>query len=184
MSHFCNPPEFTLNGKEELLTALANPESLMNFGSKGQPQSCDKRVKSTFIIELIKEIEASGKFPYNSTAYNLAVERLGLPYGDYDGLGESGEGKNKRLSWLVYYAQEFKGNDWLIEQGYSRLTAEMIQQAFDEGKKIELLGESIFGKSRQLYNIRNINGRLYAMLPHKQKYALRVEGQPARLVKG
>lgn len=181
MSHFCKDPEFTLTGREELLAALANPKSLMNFGREGKPQACDKRVKSTFICDLIREIEARGDYPYNRTVYDLAAERLGLPAedrGDYDG-----EGKNQRLSWLVYYNQEFTRHDWLIDNGYQPMTDEMLKMAFSQHKKIEIIGSSMLGGTvKNALTVREIGGTLYAMQPRKRKYALRVAGQPARLI--
>lgn len=110
---------------------------------------------------------------------NLAVERLALGWAKHDDAT-----KNRNLSWLVYYAQEFVGNDWLIENGYSPLTDEMVQAAFERKAKIEIYGESIFGNSKTAFNVREINGKLWVMKPKARNRAIYINRQPAKIVRG
>jgi len=63
-------PDQVLETVEDLKRALADPSFV-----------CDvrRKVKSLWLCNLIREIEASGKYPYNNMVYRFAEDQLGLP---------------------------------------------------------------------------------------------------------
>ena len=162
------PPDQVLETMDDLKRALADPSFV-----------CDvrRKVKSLWLCNLIREIEASGKYPYNNMVYRFAEDQLGLPPTHYDG-----EDKRDILRWLVYWNQDFRGHDDLVRLGFSPLTQEMIDQAFQQKGKIELYSEGMILSGTALYNVHKINNVVYAMKPRSRKFAVRIAGQPARIV--
>ena len=169
-------PVLVLEDKEALLLALAQPDGAV----------CNVRrpVKSLWICDLIRKIEAGGKYPYNQDVYELAERELGLPKTSYHATGE-----RETLSWLVYFNQAYRTADDLRALGYQPLTQSLIDEAYRQGKKIEIhLGEPAIvmagckPETTALYNVRAIGGKCYAMPPRSRNRALRVDGQPAKLV--
>ena len=162
------PPDQVLETMEDLKQALADPSFV-----------CDvrRKVKSLWLCNLIREIEASGKYPYNNMAYRFAEDQLGLPPTHYDG-----EDRRDILRWLVYWNQEFCGHDDLVRLGFSPLTREMIEQAFEQKSRIEIYSEGMISSGTALYNVRKINNVVHLMKPRSRKFAVRIAGQPARIV--
>ncbi len=163
-------PIVTLHLKDEndLRQALDNPE-WMTWKHPGSWQ-----VRSDSIIGIIDEIEAEGKYPYNTDVQRRVETRLGIPRQDDNG---------SPLSRLVYNAQGFRRSDRRIHAGFEPCTQDVIDRA-GEGGQIQLEGETLLGGTGYAtYNVRNIQGKLYAMLPKKRKYALAIQGQPVKITK-
>ena len=169
-------PVLVLEDKEAVRLALAQPD--------GTACNVRRPVKSLWICDLIREIEAGGKYPYNQHVYELAEKELGLPRTNYNA-----PGKCETLSWLVFWNQEYRRADDLQAMGYQSLTQVLIDEAYRQGKIIEIhLGEPAIvmancePKTTAVYNVRQIGGQCYAMPPKSRNRALRVDGQPAKLV--
>lgn len=162
MSEFMPEPSLTLETQADLAAVLATmPEA--------EIRSCRQRIKSVWLIGLIDEIAASGQYPYNATVNKLACERLGLPTADSNHEGTA-------LSWLVYNAQNFRRSDQLIAAGFTPFTPAMLNEAYTIGAKIETVSNTLTPKE--------IDGKLYAMLPKKRKRYIPTSGQPAKIVAG
>jgi len=146
-------PTITLRGEAELREFLANP--VWKDGDNGW------KTDSDFIRAVIDETAQSGVFPYNSTVQCEVERRLGVPCQDDSG---------SVLSCLVYNAQEFRDEARLEAEGWMPMTQEVVDEAFRIGGKIELRGDFI----RQIFNVRKINGKCYAMKPKARNKALAV----------
>lgn len=163
MSEFMGEPSLVLSGKEELLNAMEKSRNL--FGEHKW------LVRSDFVCDCIREIKASGKYPYNSTVWEYVREKLGLPYVRHEHEGDT-------LSLFVYNAQQFVRSDDLKENGYAPLTQEMVDEAFSKKMKIQT-------NSGRVYNVRKIGDRVYAMQPRVRTRALSVDTDtPAKIVRG
>lgn len=69
----------------------------------------------------------------------------------------------------------------MIEDGWTPCTPESLQEAFEQGRKLECLGENIIGCSTiGTLNIREVNGQLYAFPPRKRN-PVDVTGRPVRI---
>lgn len=158
MIGFKKDPVLTLETIEDVRGALANPvwETRDRF-----------EVKSVWMIGIIDEIVASGKYPYNNDVQRLAEKRLGIPPQP-----ESGS----PLSLLVYNAQCYRDSDRKRAAGFVVVTEAMIQSAFDTGSKIECEGGT-------LLTVRQVNGKLYAFKPRKRVWAANPIGYLGKLVK-
>lgn len=155
--------EVLLKDKDELLAALEKDDR-NQWGHDAMWS-----VKSNFICDCIREITASGKYPYNSTVWEHVRAKLGLPYVRFENEGDT-------LSLLVYNAQCYVRHDDLVNAGYSPLTQEMIDQAYNKKMKIETA-------SGRVYNVRKIGDKVYAMKPHARNRALIVDcDTPAKIV--
>ena len=169
MPNFMPEPSLTLDTIEDVRAALANPDEWYEM-----PFPRSWRVKSQWLIGLIDEYAATGKFPYNAEVQRLAEARLGIPRQDDNG---------SALSRLVYNAQRFRRSDQLRADGYAPLTQAMIEEVFARRAHIELMAESVLGNpAPTLLNVREIDGGRYAMLPRKRKWAVKPDGQPAKIV--
>lgn len=163
---FMPAPSITLPDESALRAALEDT-SWMNLTHPGS-----WLVRSQYLIDLIYEISRR-QFPYNSDVQREAEKRLGIPQQDDNG---------SPLSRLVYNAQGFRRSDELRAEGFEPLTADLLRRAFDAKSQIELQGENALGLTvRNLLNVREIRGNLYAMKPRAKKYAVSVQGQPARV---
>jgi hypothetical protein len=173
MTQFIAEPIRTLSTKEELLDFLSVPTRWDN--EEGPMYARESwGTKSVFLISIIDGIVATGKFPYNSDVRKEAERQLGIPEQDEN---------NSILSRLVYMAQRYRDHDNLVRDGYSRLTQEMIEQAYREDKRIQLIGENIVGGvATSIYNPREIGGKVYLMKPKTRKYGIRPDNQPAKIV--
>jgi len=166
--HFAGrSPDRVLETMEDLKRALADPGFVCDVRT---------RIKSLWLCDLIREIKAGGQYPYNMVVYRLAEDRLGLAPTHYDG-----EDARAILKWLVYWNQEFCGHDDLVRLGFSALTQEMIEQAFEQKSGIEIYSEGTMSSGTALYNVRKIGSVVYVMKPRSRKYAVRIAGQPARV---
>lgn len=143
---------------EDVRQALSDPAWHTNIHSKW-------RVKPEWLIGLIDEYEATGKYPYNADIQAIAETRLGLPVSNE---------ANRQLATLVYNAQNYRRDDRLRAAGFEPLTEAMLRSAFEQKVQIET-------QCGNVYNVREIDGKLYAMKPRKRKWAMPVQGQPARL---
>ena len=163
-NHFIGAPVLTLHGIEGVKAALAAPEQWCNLPYPGK-----YRVKSDWIIGLITEIEASGKYPYNLTVAKLAHARLGLPpMTDH-------ELDHGHLATLVYNAQRYRNSDSLVAEGYTPLRESMLQEAFKQKRKIVT-------RCGLTLTVREINGKLWAFKPRKRVQAVALGfDNPAKL---
>src|SRR5271157_4605971 len=167
--HFAErSPDRALETMEDLIAALADPSFVCDVHT---------RIKSLWLCDLIREIKAGGQYPYNMVVYRLAEDRLGFAPTHYDG-----EDRREILRWLVYWNQGFCGHDDLVRLGFSPLTQEMIEQAFQQKSRIEIYSEGMISSGTALYNVRKINNVVHLMKPRSRKFAVRIAGQPARIV--
>lgn len=168
MSYFMPAPKIVLKTMEDVKSAIALDRE--DYG--------DLRygVRSDWLVSIIKEVKASGEFPYNAVIKKAASEELGLPVSDYSNEGDM-------LSLLIYNAQQYARSDACCEAGYEPLTQALIERAFHSKMKIECLGDSVLGQNRSTFTPRNVKGVIRAMLPKSRKYHTPPQGQPARLVK-
>ncbi len=163
---FTPAPSITLPDESALRAALVDT-SWMDL-----PYPNSWLVRSQYLIDLISEI-SQREYPYNAVVQREAEKRLGIARQNDN---------NSPLSRLVYSAQGFRRNDELRAEGFEPLTAELLRRAFDAKAQIELQGENALGGTvRNLLNVREIQGNLYAMKPRAKKYAVSVQGQPARV---
>jgi hypothetical protein len=146
-------------------------------------------VKSVWLMGLIDEIIATtGRdFAYNAEVKKLARERLGLPaLSDADNAKEG-----DALSRLIYNAQNYHHSDKLQAQGFVPFTPELLERVREGGQiqphvtelfKIVVNGQESKTEST-VYNVRTVNGKLYAMKPRKRNSALAPNGQPVKVIK-
>lgn len=167
MSTFKEAPVLTLATIEDVRAVVDQPRNNL-CGFSG---SDIYRIKSTWLIGIIDEIEASGRYPYNIDVRILAEQRLGLPPKTDAEYATEGTG----ISTLIYNAQCYRRSDNLRAAGYEPFTPEVVQRAFETKKRIETLG----GK---LLKVREIAGKLYAMEPRKRNRHFAPEGQPVKIV--
>lgn len=176
MSEFENPPIRILETMEDVRAAIAEaPDRGHICGLKGLDAY---RIKSVWLVSLIDEIVAGGKYPYNADVKKLAEQRLGFPPKTYAQYSQEGDA----LSTLVYNAQKFRRSDNFERQGYEPFTEEVLERAHRTGQAIEFYASGIMGDSIHRLNVRQIGERLYAMKPKKRKMYVPPQGQPVRLV--
>ncbi len=165
MSDFQPKPFLTLDQPATL--------ALLAHGIEALPDSLAKyRVKSTWLCTLLNERAKVDGYQYNSK-FQAWFERQFQ-------LGPFNE-NNSVLSILIYNAQRYRRHDAMIEDGWTPCTPESLQQAFEQGRKLEWLGENIIGGSTiGTLNIRQVNGQLYAFPPRKRN-PVDVTGRPVRI---
>ena len=145
-----------LHGESELIDALNNPEVWDDHHmSKWQ-------VASDFIAEIRAEIELSGKYPYNDTIANLTAQRLNIPITSF-------------LGTLVYNTQGWVSDKKKSDAGWEIITQEMIDTAYANKQKIEVMQEGYLFTTKNLYNVRKIGSKCYAMKPHARNWALTIQ---------
>lgn len=173
---FVEQPAFVLEDQDAVLLVVTQ--------AGNEACHAGKPVKSLWINDLIREIRASGKYPYNRDVYFLAEDRLGLAHTDPDT-----PTKRQTLSWLVYYAQTYCRVDDLKALGYQPLTQKLVDQAYNEGKKVEIhLGEpyivvaGVEPKTTATYAVRQMSGVCYVVPPRTRNKYIPHNGQPAKLV--
>jgi len=166
VSQFTYEPIATLETKEQVCELLksANEE-------KSVFHNYDKwRIKSVWLINLIDEIAAGGQFPYNDLVVEVATSRIGDIH-------------NKFLGILVFNAQKFREHDQLIRSGYMPFTPELLRDAYETGKRIQILGETVLGTDAAvILTPKMMHGNLYAMLPNKRTKHFPPQGQPVKIV--
>ena len=143
----------TLRGEAELRDLLANP--VWKDGDDGW------KTDSDFIRAVIDEIVQGGNYPYNSDVQREVERRLSVPR-----QGDSGT----PLSRLIYTTQTFRHDERLKAEGWQPMTQEVVDEAFRIGGKIELRGDF----TRQIFNVRKIGGKCYAMKPNARNKVLGV----------
>ena len=158
MSDFMQEPYLILHTQADVAAALRDT----SWMKLPYPQSY--RIKSVWLISLIDEIEASGKFPYNADVLEMAENRLGMPprpkRSDYSQEGSP-------LSQLIYNAQQYHHSDRLRTNGFVPLTADLVEKLG--------AGARLLTKGGQTLVIKKIHDQLYAMEPRKRKYAVSLQ---------
>lgn len=149
-----------------LKTQADTEAALLDTSWMERPHPFSWRVKSDWIISLIDECEATRGFAYNAAVVELAAERMGWPE------PKKCPTEGTPLSRLVYNGQRFRDHDQLIAAGFRPLTVDMLQEA-GIGGKIQFPGGSVA-------NVRRIEGKTYLMLPRKRRFAIAIQGQPAK----
>jgi hypothetical protein len=160
-------PMLILETRDEVAAAID-----ANLGTvwKREPYPFAYRIKSHWLIEVIREIVAEGKYPYNSTVKKRAEEQLGLPprsEAEYSTEGDT-------LSLLIYNAQCYRDSDDLIAAGFEYGSEDLLQIAHESGRRIET-------RSGTLLTVREVDGKLYAFKPRARKLAVDITGVPVRL---
>jgi len=115
-------------------------------------------VRSQFIIDVIIDIEASGKFPYNVDVQLEAERRLGI---------ESQPENGSKMSWLVYAAQGYRRSEKLVDEGFAPLTQQLVEAAFEAKEKV-------MTSNGALYTPRMYQNHLYLFLPNSRSKCLMV----------
>jgi len=172
MAEFKDDPVLVLDTMEQVREAMThNRNGLCGF--KGGDIY---RVKSLWLISLIEEIAAK-EYPYNATVKRLAEQRLEMPpktWAEYSR-------ENDSLSLLIYNAQCYRRSDKLRADGFEPFTNGVIKQAYQLGKKLEVLSQGLIGSSILTLNVREIEGTLYAMKPRARNKHVAPYGQPVRM---
>ena len=140
-----------LHGESELRSALIDTSWHEKAGLERY------KVASDFLAGIRTEIESAGKYPYNDTITDLTVQRLNITVTD-------------ALKTLVYNTQCWVSDKARSDAGWVTLTQELIDLAYEQKAKIETQGDFI----NNVYNVRQIGGKNYAMKPHASKRALAV----------
>ncbi len=176
------PPIISLPTMSEVMAALVDTGWWTNGNTR-------YRVRSQWLIGLIEEVMAREKreFAYNAEVKALASERLGTTLTHKQAAMEG-----DALSALVYNAQGYRRSELLVAEGFVPLTDQLLEEV-GEGGQIAARVENLFtivingekaGKPEpEVYIVRRVGGKLYAMKPRKRKYALGVHGQPVRVVR-
>lgn len=174
MSYFKEPPALVLETMEEVREFIKRPRKSTNYDGNDA-----FRIKSLWLISLIDEIVASGKYPYNADVALFADERMGNPVQSHAEYSKEGT----TLSLLVYNAQCYRSSDQLHAFGYVPFSDDVLKTAYDQGKKLKLIAESTLGgKYPVVLNVRNKAGQLYAMKPRSRGRYVSPSGQPVRFV--
>ena len=160
---FMPEPSRILNTMEDVREAMQHPRE--DLGTN----LLQYNVKSQWLIGLIDELSVSG-FVYNAQVKKLAEERLGLPARDDTYYSQEGD----VLSLLIYNAQKYRNSDRLKAQGFVPFTTDVMQDAFQSKKKIQL--------GSKLLTVKKFGDKLYAMEPRRRKYGILPQGQPVALV--
>jgi hypothetical protein len=167
-SGFTDPPSILLHGIEGVRWAI--DEANLPEWKSHHKHPFEYCVHSDWIIGLIDEIAATGKYPYNADVHRLARQRLGLP-----ALSEAENAKEGTpLSLLIYNAQGFRRDRDLRAKGLEPLTQEMIDEAKKTNRQIELADAT-------RCNVREVEGRNYAFRPRKRTHAIGLTS-PAKIV--
>lgn len=146
-----NKEVIRLETKEETLTFILAgklPDSLVKYA-----------INSVWICERMNEYEKDG-FVYNADAVKKLEVELGIT--DVKDV-ETGQGV---LGVLVYNAQDYRVPMKMKVLGYTPLTNELILEALNTKKKIEILHDSIFGESKMVCRpVRTAEGGVAVLKP-------------------
>lgn len=119
-------------------------------------------INAVWVCERMNEYEKDG-FVYNEDAVKKLEVELGVPNVIDE---ETGRGL---LGLLVYNAQEFRVPMKMKVLGYTPLTNELILEALNAKKKIEILHDSIFGNSKTVYRpVRTAEGGVAVLKPRSK----------------
>lgn len=165
--------------KDSPLQVLDRLQTLQLVASGSLPNGLDKyRIKSTWLCDELNRKEAAEGFQYNAQFQRYIEEA--------EGIGPFGE-NGTTLSVLIYNAQGYRRSDSLKAEGFSYLTADLIDKAIQQGAKVEVKSDGIFGSSRTVCRpMVAHDGRRVAMLPRKRTRGF-IAGSSqvvARIVKG
>lgn len=163
---FTTPPLRILTDAETL--AMADPATGAALTS-----SPDRyRTKSPMLCAFMDELEKDG-FVYNTAALRAFEKAHNLPAQSENG---------SALSLLVYTSQQYRRHDQLVRDGWTPGSPEMMQEAFIRGMGIKVCGSNMLGSNvEEVFNVRDIGGKLYVMRPHKRKYGIKIDGMPCKL---
>lgn len=167
-------PRNLFTGRRAPLLVLDKEQTLALLDNPGDFLKSDTRwaVKSEYLCEFMNELERTSGFVYNTSAMRAFEKAHDLP--QYDDNGSV-------LSLLVYNAQGYRRGDLLVDEGWIP-GEELLETAYREGKKLIARGESIIGgQVEEHFNVRMIEGKLYAMRPRKRKYAINVSKLPCKI---
>ena len=109
------PPRLVLETMEDVRSAMQGDRKSLG------PDPYD--IKSVWVISLIDEIAAEGKYPYNATIKKLAEQRLGLPPKSEAEYAKEGD----VLSLMVYNAQKYRRHDKIVAAGFIPFTEALLQ---------------------------------------------------------
>jgi len=146
-------------------------------------------IRSTYIVEAIKDVMQREKrdMACNTEVTALVRKRLGLESLPKEISADEGS----MLSRLVYNAQCYRRSEEYVAEGYEPFTEELVEKAFQLGKKIDLRSESFITiivngvkqvPQKSLLTVRMIEGKLYSFRPRKRNKYVIADGRPARLV--
>lgn len=184
MSYFKPAPKLNLETTQELL-------DLLNSGKypDGFTAADTFDIRSTYIVEAIKDVmkRENRNMAYNTEVTALVRERLGLETLPDEISADEGS----MLSRLVYNAQCYRRSEEYVAEGYEPFTEELVEKAFQLGKKIDVRSESFItiivngvkqAEQKSLLTVRMIEGKLYPFRPRKRNKYVIADGRPARLV--
>lgn len=198
MAEFMTPPILVLETMEDVRKFIEDPKPLKERYPK-HPDAYG--IKSLWLISLIDELavgvrEKEAKQDAETARKNaerkdgvtvtlirlggdglvgnadvamLAEKRLGYPPKKHE------EYQHGDLATLVYNAQNYRHSDQLIADGFVPITQELLDET-GVGGEIVTAGDRTF-------RLREVSGKLYAMLPRKRNQALSINGQPVKVVK-
>lgn len=173
-------PKIHLHTADNLIKYLKNHPDNLSKNSFYPPFNDDvNETKCDFLIECIHELVSNGKYPYHASVWELAREKLGYEKMDYYYWWENQRQFSyelKLLYILVCRASDYRHSDDLIAEGYNPLTDEFVNQAYLLGAKIKTVA------GNEPYNIKMINDKLYVVPKYSRNKAIRIEGQPAKMV--
>lgn len=181
MSYFKPAPQLNLDTTQELIDLLragTYPDGVDTFS-----------IRSTYIVEAIKDVmkRENRDMAYNTEVVALVRERLvleGLPK-------ETVADEGSMLSRLVYNAQCYRRSEENVAEGYEPFTEELVQRAFEQGKKIDVksdLGIAIivngepYVAPKSYLTVRKIADKLYSFRPRMRNKYVIPDGRPAKLV--
>lgn len=169
MSKFKEKPVLVLPLMGDVKAAIETP----NWRKEREKDRTAFLIKPLWIIGIINELLArTGKsFAYNADVKKECEARLGYPPKPDVEYCKEGDA----LSLLVYNAQCYHDSDALIAAGYEPFTQSLICRAG--------VGGQITMKGGLVLNVREINGRLYAMKKGARTNAARPNDAPVKITK-
>jgi len=163
-------PKHTLTDAQTL--HLSSPEMVALF--TGPDRYC---IKSPMLCAFMDELEETG-YVYNARA-QVEFEKVHSLYPS----PLDGEPGYRPLATLVYNCQGYRRHDQLVRDGWRVGTEEMLREAFNTKRGIMIIGESMLGNpAQEVFKVREINGKLYALRPNARKFAMKIIGHPCKIV--
>jgi hypothetical protein len=183
MSYFKPAPQLNLETTQELIDLLragTYPDGVDTFS-----------IRSTYIVEAIKDVmkRENRDMAYNTEVVALVRERLAEFISDLPKEVIADEGS--MLSRLVYNAQCYRRSEEYVAGGYEPFTDELVQMAFEQGKKIDVLSDTgitiiVNGEPyvapKSYLTVRKIADKLYSFRPRMRNKYVIPDGRPAKLV--
>ena len=183
MSYFKSAPQLNLDTTQELIDLLRSgkyPEGVDTFA-----------IRSTYIVEAIGDVmkRENRGHAYNTEVVALVRERLAEFVSDLPKEVIADEGS--MLSRLVYNAQCYRHSEEYVREGYEPFTDELVQRAFEQGKKIDVLADigiaiivngEPYVAPKSYLTVRQIADKLYSFRPRMRRKYVIPDGRPAKLV--